>query len=303
MNLGFVSAILPDHSLENLFAVAKDCGYSCVEVLCWPLGKADRRYAGITHLDVSAFSTAGRDRVLKLQETSGVSISALGYYPNLLTPDRAAAAVYLAHLKRVIDAAAQLKIGVVNTFLGRDRARSVDDNWPHMLELWRPLLDHARGAGVRIGIENCPMLFSKDEWPGGDNLAVSPALWRRMFRDLPSPVLGLNYDPSHLVWQMMDPVAPLKEFGPRLVHVHAKDARIDRAGLHDAGILAAPLDYHQPRLPGLGDVPWPAFFAALSATGYTGSVCVEVEDRAYEHSVESRIAALKQSARFLKQYM
>jgi sugar phosphate isomerase/epimerase len=271
--------------------------------MCWPRGRAERRYAGVTHVDVSDFNTAARDRINQLQERAGVTLSALGYYPNLLTPDATAAEVFRSHLLRVIDAAAELKLDVVNTFLGRDRSLSVDANWGRMVETWVPILKHAQQRGVRIGIENCPMLFSGDEWPGGDNMAVSPAIWRRMFADLKSPALGLNYDPSHLLWQQMDPAAPLKEFGARVIHVHAKDVRIDREKLNDVGILATPLEYHSPKLPGLGDVNWNRFFAALTDCGYRGPVCVEVEDRAYEHSIEGRVEALRQSAQFLRQFI
>jgi len=303
MKLGFVSAILPEQSLEEVFGVAKACGYACVEAMCWPLGRADRRYAGVTHVDVAEFSRDARERIVQLQERSGVTLSALGYYPNVLTPDAAAAEIYKTHLLRVIDAAAELKLGVVNTFLGRDRSLSVESNWGRMVETWVPILKHAEQRGIRIGIENCPMLFSKNEWPGGDNMAVSPAIWRRMFTDLKSPALGLNYDPSHFVWQQIDPVLPLKEFGARVVHVHAKDARVDREKLNDVGILATPLEYHSPKLPGLGDVPWGRFFAGLTDSGYRGPVCVEVEDRAYEHSIEGRLEALRQSAQYLRQFV
>jgi sugar phosphate isomerase/epimerase len=303
MKLGFVSAILPDHSLGELFELAQSIRYDCIELMCWPRGRAERRYAGITHIDASALDSAECDRIRRLQDSTRVSISALGYYPNLLSPDGDTATVCRDHLLRVIDAAATLRVPTVNTFIGRDRQRSVDENWGRMLETWRPILAHAESCGVRIGIENCPMFFSHDEWPGGNNLAVSPAIWRRIFRDLPGAVLGLNYDPSHLLWQQIDPAAPLKEFGPRVFHVHAKDARVDREKLNDVGILATPLEYHSPKLPGLGDVDWRRFFAALTDCGYRGPVCVEVEDRAYEHSTEGRIAALRQSANYLRQFI
>jgi sugar phosphate isomerase/epimerase len=204
------------------------------------------------------------------------------------------------HIAKVIRAAGLLGIGRMNTFVGRDWTTSVDDNWPRFLATWRPLVKLAEDCGVRIGIENCPMSFTRDEWPGGKNLATSPKIWRRMFSDIPSPAFGLNYDPSHLVWQQMDPVRPLVEFADRLVHVHAKDARVDRQRLDDVGILATPLEYHIPKLPGLGDVPWGRFFAVLGEVGYRGPVCVEVEDRAYEDSLAGRRAALVQSHDFLR---
>jgi sugar phosphate isomerase/epimerase len=188
----------------------------------------------------------------------------------------------------------------VNTFVGRDWTKTVDAQWPRFLETWRPLVAYAEQHAVRIGIENCPMLFTGDEWPGGKNLATSPAIWRRMFEDIPNPGFGLNFDPSHFVWQHMDYLKPLREFRERIFHVHAKDVRIDPERLDDVGILATPLEFHRPKLPGLGEVSWGRFFSVLSDTGYDGPVCVEVEDRAYEGSLETRKAALRQSLRYLR---
>jgi len=302
MKLGFCSAILPDLSLEEVVAFAAAEGCECVELMCWPKGKAERRYAGVTHLDVAELSDAEASRVGGLMTDAGVSISALGYYPNPLAPDPAEAQTYIAHLKLVIGASAKLGIGLVNTFVGRDWTRSVNANWPRFLETWKPLVAFAEERGVRIGIENCPMLFSDDEWPGGKNLAHSPAIWRRMFEDIPSDHFGLNYDPSHLVWQMMDYLKPLREFKDRLFHVHAKDVRLDRYRLDDVGIMAYPLQFHTPKMPGLGEVDWGQFFSVLTDVGYDGPVCIEAEDRAYEGSLGSRQASLVQARRFLKNF-
>lgn len=303
MKLGFVSAILADLNLEENLALAQRIGYDCVEVMCWPPGKADRRYAGVTHLDVTSFSEREAESTRRSCEKFGVSISGLGYYPNLLSPHADEAAVAVGHLRKVISAAALLGVPQVNTFIGRDWTKSCDDNWPRFLETWKPLINHAEQCGVRIGIENCPMLFSADEWPGGKNLATSPAIWRRMFADIPSDHFGLNYDPSHLVWQQMDPIKPLREFRDKLFHIHAKDVRIDRDRLNDVGILAAPLLYHTPKLPGLGDVNWGQFFSILSDCGYRGPVCVEVEDRAFEASLALRQNSLRQSHDFLRNFI
>ena len=303
MKLGFVSAILPDLSLEEVLDFASRQGFACVELMCWPRGKAERRYAGVTHIDVDAFGEDEAQRVQELLARTGVAISGLGYYPNPLAPDPQEAATYVEHIKKVIRAARRLGVGLVNTFIGRDWTRSVEENWPRFRETWKPLVAFAEEQGVRIGIENCPMLFTRDEWPGGKNLATTPAIWRRIFEEIPSPNLGLNYDPSHLVWQRIDYVRPLKEFAGRIFHVHAKDARVDQERLNEVGILATPLEYHTPKLPGLGDVDWGRFFSVLSDVGYEGPVCIEVEDRAYEGTLASRQAALVQSARFLRQFM
>ena len=303
MQLGFVSAILPDLGLEEVLQCAADSGFDCVEVMCWPKGPAERRYAGVTHIDVAGLDAAAAERVQALTRRTGVSISALGYYPNPLAPDPAEREAYHTHLRAVIDAARLLGLSTVNTFVGRDPARSIDDNWPLFREVWPPLVRYAAERGINIGIENCPMLFTKDEWPGGKNLAISPAIWRRMFEEIPDANFGLNYDPSHMIWQQMDEIRPIEEFAPRLFHVHAKDVRLDRRRLDEVGILAVPLAYHTPKLPGLGHVRWGAFFAALTDVGYKGAVCVEVEDRAYEGSLEDRKRALRQSAIYLRQFM
>jgi len=303
MQLGFVSAILPELSLEEVLQFAAETGYDCVELMCWPPSKAERRYAGITHVDVVDFDAAAAARVRDLAASSGVEISGLGFYPNPLSPDEAEASAAAAHIEKVIRAAGVLGVGRMNTFVGRDWTRSVDDNWPRFLDTWRPLIAVAEGCDVRIGIENCPMLFTDDEWPGGKNLATTPAIWRRMYEAIPSPHFGLNYDPSHLVWQHMDPIRPLREFASRLHHVHAKDVRLDREKLDDVGILATPNSYHTPKLPGLGDIEWGRFFSVLTDVGYRGPVCVEVEDRAYEHSLDARKDSLRQSLTYLRNFI
>ena len=303
MKLGFVSAILPDLSLDEVFQVAKVEGFDCVELMCWPKGKADRRYAGVTHVDVSDFGSKEVDAVNGAAADSGIEISGLGYYPNPLTPDHNESTLYREHMKKVIATAALLGVRQMNTFIGRDWSLSVDANWRRFLDVWRPLIRFAEDHDVRIGIENCPMLFTADEWPGGKNLATTPAIWRRMFNDIPSAHFGLNYDPSHMVWQQMDYLKPLREFSDRLFHVHAKDVRLDHERLDDVGIMAHPNEYHTPKLPGLGEVNWGRFFSVLSDVGYRGPVCVEVEDRAYEGSLTARQASLRQSCIYLRQFV
>ncbi len=303
MKLGFVSAIVPEYTLEQVLSFAHKTGFSSVELMCWPPGKADRRYAGVTHIDVTNHSLDAIEKIQDLLAIHQVSISGLGYYPNPLSAETAEAELASSHLHRVIDAAAALGVGQVNSFVGRDPALSVEANWPRFLETWRPLVAHAESKGVNIGIENCPMLFTQDEWPGGKNLATTPAIWRRMFKDVPSPHFGLNFDPSHMIWQQMDYLAPLEEFRDRIFHVHAKDARIDRSALDQHGVLSYPKLWHTPKIPGLGDVRWGAFFGALSDTGYTGHVAIEVEDRAFEGSIEARLDSLIISRRYLLQYM
>ncbi|XZE52504.1 sugar phosphate isomerase/epimerase family protein [Planctomycetaceae bacterium SH139] len=305
MQLGFLTAILPDLSLDEVISIAVDIGYECLEVCCWPPSAAERRYSGITHIDIEQMMSSdnGAERIRDKFSAAGLEISGLGYYPNPLTPVADEAATAVAHLRRVIEAATALGVQRVNTFVGRDWQLSVEDNWPRFIDTWTPLIEWAAQHQVRVGIENCPMIFTADEWPGGKNLASNPQFWRRMFAAIPDPHFGLNYDPSHLVWQHMDYVKPLREFADRISHVHAKDVRVDQHLLDEVGIMAHPNLYHSPKLPGLGDVNWSKFFSALTDAGYQGPVCVEVEDRAYEQTLEDRVRSLRQSYNYLRQFI
>ncbi|MEM6320411.1 MAG: sugar phosphate isomerase/epimerase family protein [Bacteroidota bacterium] len=303
MQLGFCSAILPDQSLEEVLQIAADIGYDCVEVMCWPVGKATRRYAGVTHIDVANFGESELANAQELTQKYGVSISALGYYPNPLVADEAASTFYIEHIKKVISAAATLGVHQINTFIGRDHRKSVEDNWPRFVEKWTDIIQFAESQKVRIGIENCPMIFTDNEWPGGQNLGTTPAIWRRMYEAIPSDYFGLNYDPSHMIWQHMDYEKPMRDFAHKLFHIHAKDVRIDQHILDEHGIMTPPNVWHTPKLPGMGDVNWGKFFATLTTAGYDGPVCVEVEDRAFEGSYEKRIASLKQSYNYLRQFV
>lgn len=303
MKLGFVSAIFPDLSLEEVLRFAAETGYDCVEVMCWPPSKAERRYAGITHIDVDRLDASEVERIHSMCKQFDVSISSLGYYPNALSPNADEAEMSVTHIGKVIEATARLGLQRMTTFIGRDWTKSVDDNWEQLVATWRPLLDVAEKHNVFVGIENCPMLFTADEWPGGKNIAASPAVWRRLFESIGSDHLGLNYDPSHMIWLHMDYLQPMVEFTDRLFHVHAKDVRIDRDKLNDVGIMAHPNLWHTPKLPGMGDVDWGKFFSILTDTGYQGAVCVEVEDRAYESSLEDRKASLVQSHTFLRNFL
>lgn len=302
MKLGFVTAILAELDLEEVLAFAAQERFTCVEVMCWPVGKAERKYAGVTHIDVGNFSKAQAEDIRALCARHGVELSALGYYPNLLDPDLAAAEAVRLHLERVVKAAALLGLITVNTFAGRDWTKSVDENWPRFLQIWRPMLRFAEDHGIRIGIENCPMLYTSDEWPGGKNLMTTPVIWRRAFNDLPSPNFGLNYDPSHFVLQHMDPASPLREFQDKLFHLHAKDVKIRRDRMDQVGIFAPPLEWHQPRIPGYGEMDWSRFMGSLMETTYRGPVCIEVEDPTFGTTLEGRQGALRVARNVLEPF-
>lgn len=305
MKLGFITSILEQYSFEQMMDFASDAGFTCVEVACWPAGKAERRYAGVSHIDV--------DRVLSDEEYAahilaysaekGVAISSLAFYPNTMDPDPEKRAANIAHLKNVIRASARLGVNMVSTFIGRDQNLPVEENLELVRRLWPDIIALAEGLGVRIAIENCPMLFGRDQWPGGQNLMCTPRLWREVFRILPSKNLGLNYDPSHFVWQMMDYIAPLYEFRDKVFHVHFKDIKLYPNRLADVGVMAYPLDYMQPKIPGLGDVNWSRFVSALTDIGYDGYTCLEIEDRAFEGSDEKVRTSLLLSKRYMEQFV
>jgi len=303
LNLGFVSAILADNSFEEVVTFAAGNRFSCVEMMCWPVGKAERRYAGVTHIDVDTLDDAKVQEIKAILLKNKVFISGLGYYPNPLDPDVQKADTYIEHIQKIIRAAAKLEIGVVNTFIGRDHTKNTADNLKLFAERWPVIIKTAEENNIRIGIENCPMLFTNDEWPGGKNLATTPAIWDRMFELIPSPALGLNYDPSHLVWQMMDPIQPIYDYRDKLFHIHLKDVKVYRDKLNRVGIMAYPLEYHSPKIPGLGDVNWRDFFSALTSVKYRGPVCIEVEDKAFEGSPEDVVSAILTSRNYLSQFL
>jgi sugar phosphate isomerase/epimerase len=273
MKLGLLTAAFPEVPLDQLAGWAAGNGFQMLEVACWPQSKASRRYAGVTHI---------ASDILGLMDRHGLQISSLAYYPNPLHPDLEHRATVIDHLRKVIVAAEMLKVPIVGTFVGRDQHKTVDDNFGEFEKVWPPIVSFAKDHGVKIAIENCPMIFSNDEWPGGTNLATTPAIWRRMWEIIPDPGFGLNLDPSHLVWQMIDYTRVVYEFGSRILHVHAKDMRIDREGLYQRGVLSAGMGWEIPRLPGLGEIRWDQFISALYAVGYDYVISIEHEDRAFE---------------------
>jgi sugar phosphate isomerase/epimerase len=286
MKLGLFTAIFPGKSLEEIAAWASANGFEALEIACWPVGKADRRYAGVTTIDVSDFSMDKARQALSILKKNNLTISSLGYYPNPLHPDPDHRQLVTEHLKKVINAAELLEVPVVGTFVGKDKDKTIEQNLEDYAKTWPSIVKFARQHGVKIAIENCPMIFSNDEWPGGNNLANTPAIWRRMWEIIPDDNFGLNLDPSHLVWQMIDYVRVVKDFHDRIFHVHAKDLQIDHEGLYQNGVLSLGMGWQVPRLPGLGDVRWDRFISALYRAGYDGVISIEHEDRAFEKTEE-----------------
>lgn len=286
MKLGFFTAALPGNTLEQAAQWGAQSGFQAIEIACWPLEKAARRYAGVTHINVAELDNVQAKEIRKMLDGYGLTISSLGYYPNPLHPDPEHRETVTAHLKKVIEAAEMLEVPIVGTFIGKDKDKTVPQNLEDYAKIWPPIVKFAKEHGIKIAIENCPMIFSYDEWPGGNNLASTPAIWRKMWEIIPEDNFGLNLDPSHLILQMIDYERVIHDFADKIFHVHAKDLHIDREGLYHNGVLSQGMGWQIPRLPGLGDMDWGKFFAALTAVGYDYVVSIEHEDRAFEGDEE-----------------
>ncbi|MBT5765943.1 sugar phosphate isomerase/epimerase [Emcibacteraceae bacterium] len=307
MKLGIQSAILDGMTYEEVVDFAAENDFECVEFMCWPPlkegDKAERKYAGVTHIDVVNFTEDKAKYINDYAASKGIEISALGYYPNVLCPDDYEAKIYIDHIKHVINASNMLGINIVTTFIGNDWHKNVDDTWPKMVKIWQPLLEYAKSKNTKISIENCAMFFTDDEWPAGKNIAYSPKIWRRLFAEFKGYELGLNYDPSHLVWMQMNHEKPWNAFFDRIYHAHAKDVTVHQEKLDDVGTMANPLEYHTPRIPGRGDVDWGEYIHVMKQAGYKGAFCIEVEDADYEGSLDARKQSLIDSGNHLRPFI
>lgn len=303
MKIGYASAILPEQNFEYVVDVASDNGFKCVEMMCWPKGKAERRYAGVTHIDVNALDNENIKYIKDYLNNKQVEISSLGYYPNPLDSDLEKRAVYINHIKKLIQNAPKLGVENITTFIGRNPKKSISESFKDFKTVWPDIIKYAEDNGVKIAIENCPMFFTADEWPGGKNLATTPKIWSEMFDIIPSNNFGLNYDPSHFIWQQMDYIKPIYDFKEKLFHIHIKDHKIYHDKLDNVGIMSAPLDYSSPKLPGLGDVNWSKFVSALTDVRYDGYICIEVEDKAFEDTLQDRLEAIKISKKYMDQFI
>lgn len=301
MKLGLHTAILAEYSFEQVVDYASAVGFRSLEVCCWPKEKAARRYAGVSHINVEGMTQAEADRYMGYARGKGMEIAALAYFPNPLSDDPGTAVRSRAHLYKVIDGAALMGVPLVTTFIGKDKTKTVEENLELMEEVWPPILQYAEGKGIKIAIENCPMYFTKDEWPGGNNLATTPQVWRRMFAM--GSNIGLCFDPSHMILLGMNVYKPVVEFADRIFHVHFKDLHIDQEKVEEYGRFTYPGLWHTPKLPGYGDVDFPKLITKLHETGYRGSACLECEDRAFEGSMEDTREGIEIAYRYLRTLM
>lgn len=303
MKLGIVSAIFDKSDFEEMIDIVAANGLECVEVACWPQGAADRRYAGVSHIDVANLTSKKAQEILAYCESKNVEISSLAYYPNPLDENLQKRQEVIEHLYHLIDASKLLGVNLITTFIGRMQSRTISENLDEMEKVWLPILEYAKANQVKIGIENCPMLFTEDQWPGGQNLMTTPAVWREVFKRLDSDYLGINYDPSHFVWQQIDYIAPLYEFKDKIFHVHYKDIKLYPEKLKDVGVMGTPLQFMSPKLPGLGDVDWGKYVSALTDIGFDGYTCIEVEDKAFEKTYDDVKKSVALSTKYLKNFV
>jgi len=305
MKFGLLTAILDGWTFEEVVDIASKMGFKCLEVACWPAGKAERRYAGVSHIDCERVceDDAYAAYVKELVASKGLEISSLAFYPNTMDPNLEKREAAIAHLQAVIKASAKLGVGMVTTFIGKDQYKTLEENIELFKEIWPGLIKLAEDNGVKIAIENCPMLFGADQWPGGQNLMCTPAIYRKLFEIIPSPNFGLNFDPSHYVWQGLDYLKTVYDFSERIFHIHFKDIKLYPEKLAECGVLAYPLDYMSPKIPGLGDVNWGAFVSALNDIRFNGCAVIEVEDKAFESCREDILNSIRLSKRYLDNFL
>ena len=305
IKFGLLTAILDGWTYEEAVDIAADMGFSCLEVACWPAGKAERRYAGVSHIDAERVLEDDdyAKYVLDVAAAKNIRISSLAFYPNVLDPDQEKSEAAIAHLKALIKASAKLGVNMVTTFIGKDQHKTLEENIELFKQVWPDIISLAEENGVKVGIENCPMLFGPDQWPGGQNLMCTPAIYRRLFEIIPSPNFGLNFDPSHYVWQQLDYLKTVYDFKDRIFHVHFKDIKLYPDKLAECGVLAYPLDYMSPKIPGQGDVNWGAFVSALNDIRYDGCAVIEVEDKAFEGSREDILSSIRLSKHYLDNFL
>ena len=305
IKFGLLTAILDGWTYEEAVDIAAEMGFKCLEVACWPAGKAERRYAGVSHIDAERVLEDDEyaKHVLDVAAAKNIRISSLAFYPNVLDPDTEKSSAAIDHLKALIKASAKLGVNMVTTFIGRDQHKTLEENIELFKQVWPDIIGLAESCGVKVGIENCPMLFGADQWPGGQNLMCTPAIYRRLFEIIPSPNFGLNFDPSHYVWQKLDYLKTIYDFKDRIFHVHFKDIKLYPDKLAECGVLAYPLDYMSPKIPGQGDVNWSAFISALNDIRYDGCAVIEVEDKAFEGSREDILSSIRLSKHYLDNFL
>lgn len=291
MYLGFLTVCLGSIPLGEKAKWAAGNGFKALEVACWPRWN-DRDYSS-SDIDVANLTQKEADEIKACMKEYGLTISSLAYYDNNLDHDPVNRAFVNNHVKKCIDAAVMLGTDMVGTFTGRNIDKSIRDNFDDFEKVFGELVGYAESRGIKIIIENCPM----EGWqvPGlPGTISFTPELWEEMFRRVPNRNFGLNYDPSHLLFQLIDYAAVIPKFKDRIFHAHAKDAEVFGDKLNFYGVFNKQLGgghgagYWRFRMPGLGQVDWGKVIKSLRECGYNGVLSIEHEDPLYEGS-EARV--------------
>lgn len=254
MQIGFYTSVLSDQPIEEIARWAVGAGFGTLEI------DVESHIGEPTHAPA----------VIDTVRRAGIDVCALTFFGNLLDPDLAARERARMTVRGVVDAAAEAGVGMVVTFPGRDDSATEDDNYRSLADYYNSLADRAAFGNVKILLEN---------WPGPHNnyLATTPAGWARLFELVPAPNLGLNFDPSHLIWQGIDPEQALRTVANRVFLAHAKDTEIFGDRLQQTGYFGQ--GWWTYRLPGHGRLDWGDWLAQLRAVGFGGVVSIEHEDR------------------------
>lgn len=256
MKIGLLTVPFGKRPLSEAVAFAREAGFACVEIAC------------PRHVDPTSFSD---DDISALKQSLGdVTVSALAYYTNPLDANPENRAKNIRGLEAAIDLAPKLGTDVVCTLAGmplpgKDKLQTIREDAPGV---FGPLLDRAAANNVKIAMENW--------YP---TLIGSMVQWEAIFEAIPHPNFGVNFDPSHLVWQDIDPIAAVDRFADRIFHSHAKDVEIrwDRrrwVGNQEGG-------WWRYVIPGRGDIAWGPYFGALRRNGFDGAVSIEHEDNTF----------------------
>ena len=307
MKLGFLTACLPNVSLEDLAKFASGQGFKTLELAAWPVDSS-RDYQA-RQIDAAKFDKSEASRVKDLFAEHNLQISAMAYYDNNLHPDLEQRKKYLEHLKKVIDTAQMLDVELVGTFVGSRPDKTPSENIKEIGKVFRDILKYAGDRGVKIMIENCPMEnWMKFGLPG--NYAYSPELWDALFNELPDENFGLNFDPSHLYWLGIDYLQAAEDYAEKIFHAHAKDTEILAAGEYNYGLFGRQIDpvpwksgWWRYRMPGLGEIDWKKFISVLQEHGYDNVLSIEHEDPIWEGSEEKVKTGLKLGYKYLSQFV
>ncbi|KGO32224.1 sugar phosphate isomerase/epimerase family protein [Oenococcus alcoholitolerans] len=286
MNFGFLTGCLQDMTLPEKMKYAHEIGFTSLDVSCWPKDNT-RDYSG-SDIDVENLNSDQVNEIKENQKKYDITFSSLAYYDNMLEPDLKIRKKYHDHLLAVIKAAGLLGVPLVGCFIGKDQNESLDKNFDEYEDIFSKYVSFAEDNGVKLMIENCPMIgWQSEGYPG--TFSYSPELWDEMFRRIPSSSFGLNFDPSHLDWLGIDYIQALRDYKDRIFHIDAKDMIVDKSKFYRYSIFGKKLDrlhgedsgFWTPVIPGLGDINWDQFYKVMKEIDFKGDFSIEHEDRRF----------------------